>query len=74
MSHIITPVKNNENVLSDKSLAERIFQVLITWGKKAIVVNNPAVKPNNCVIVFLIYLQNTETFRTFAKFLILKFS
>jgi hypothetical protein len=59
----LTPTKNKEKVLRDKSLAERIFQVFTTCGKKAIVVSKPAVKPNNCTIVFdnlLKYLQNTE--------------
>ena len=40
-----TPKQKNENMPNDKSFAEPLFQVLITWGKKAMVVHEPAANP-----------------------------
>jgi len=44
-SHSKTPKQKNENIPNDKSLAEPLLQVLITWGKKAMVVHEPAANP-----------------------------
>ena len=52
-----TPRQKSENMPNDKSLAERLFQVLRTCGRKAIVVNIPAVRPKSCV-VFIVFVQN----------------
>ena len=41
-----TPRVKMENIPRERSFAERDFQVLITWGKKAMVVNAAAVNPN----------------------------
>lgn len=46
-SHMATPRQNSENIPKDRSLAERLFQVLTTCGRKAAVVNEPANKPNS---------------------------
>jgi len=47
MSHRRTPVQNIEYMPRDKSFADFDFQVLITCGKNATVVQNPAASPIN---------------------------
>jgi len=42
-----------ENMLNERSFAERDFQVLTTCGKKATVVHAPAINPNVCVSICL---------------------
>lgn len=44
-----------ENIPSERSFAERDFQVFNTWGKKAIVVNDPANKPNKLIPFIVIH-------------------
>lgn len=44
-SQSTTPKQNKENIPSDKSFAERVFQVLITCGRNAAVVKEPAANP-----------------------------
>jgi hypothetical protein len=39
------PEQKSENITNDKSLADRLRQVLITCGKKETVVRHPATKP-----------------------------
>lgn len=46
-SHRNTPRQKSENIPSERSLAERDFQVLITCGRKAAVVNPPAANPKS---------------------------
>ena len=46
-SHMATPRQKRENIPKDRSLAERLFQVFTTCGRKAAVVKEPANKPNN---------------------------
>lgn len=71
-SHSVTPKQKMENILSDKSLAERDFQVLITCGKKAMVVHAPATNPKSCIVFILnscnvilktLHDKGTETLR-----------
>ena len=52
-SHMATPNVKIENIPNERSFAERDFQVFKTCGKKAIVVNAPATKPNR-LTVFII--------------------
>jgi hypothetical protein len=54
-SHIATPRQKNENMPNDKSFAERLFHVLSTCGRKAIVVKAPAESPSNCVVFIIIF-------------------
>ena len=49
-SHIATPNVKIENIPSERSFAERDFQVLKTCGKKAIVVKAPATKPKRLIV------------------------
>jgi hypothetical protein len=44
-----TPKQKNENMPNDKSLADPLFHVLITCGKKAMVVQEPAARPKICI-------------------------
>ena len=39
------PIINIENINNDTSLVDFVFQALITWGKKALIVNTDAAKP-----------------------------
>lgn len=41
------PIQSKTVIKRDKSLADFVFHVLITWGKKDIVVRAPAANPNN---------------------------
>jgi len=49
-NHIPTPTVKIENMPSERSFAERDFQVFNTWGKKAIVVKAPAISPNKLIV------------------------
>jgi hypothetical protein len=40
------PKQKIENILSEISLADLDFQILITWGRNDIVVSVPAANPN----------------------------
>jgi hypothetical protein len=58
-SHKNTPRQKSENMPNDKSFADRVLYVLITWGKKAVVVSEPANNPKSCIesIMSLLYLS-----------------
>jgi hypothetical protein len=43
------PKQKNENMPNDRSFAEPLFQVLITCGKNAMVVQEPAANPRICI-------------------------
>jgi hypothetical protein len=58
VSHKATPIVKIENIPRERSFADRDFQVFITCGKKAIVVNDPASKPNT--LITFIELFNTQ--------------
>ena len=45
-SHKVTPRQNKENMPNERSFADLVFHVLITCGRKAAVVNDPAIKPS----------------------------
>lgn len=66
-NHKATPRQNKENMPSDKSFAERVFHVLITCGKNAAVVKQPATNPKICIPFILITsdaLQNKHFYTT----------
>lgn len=44
-SQRIMPAQNPIIITKERSPVDFVFQVLITWGKKAIVVNVPAASP-----------------------------
>lgn len=44
-----TPKQKKENIPSERSLAEPLFQVFNTCGKKAMVVHDPAANPSICI-------------------------
>ena len=53
-SHMLTPNINSDNVFNDRSFAERVFHILMTWGKKVTELMVPAASPSslmksNCV-------------------------
>jgi hypothetical protein len=62
-SQSATPRQKIENMLSERPLADRSFQVFRTCGKKAMVVQPPANSPNNCIefIVMLVHDKSSET-------------
>jgi hypothetical protein len=56
VSHNNTPVQNIKYIPKERSLADFDFQVLITCGKKATVVQKPAASPIKVYISII--LQN----------------
>jgi hypothetical protein len=45
MTQSTTPVQKQRNIDKEISLVDFVFQALIAWGKKEIVVKTPAVRP-----------------------------
>jgi len=43
------PMQSNKNIHNETSLVDLVFHVLITCGRKDMVVNMPPKKPNNVV-------------------------
>ena len=55
ITHTKTPIQNSEYMMSEISCVEWVFQTLMTWGIKEMVVNDPAKKPIHSVIFSFSY-------------------
>ena len=49
------PVESRMNVLSERSSAFFVFHTFMTWGRKAIVVRNAAIKPIIVTFIFALF-------------------